>query len=178
MLWAVRDSEVRTAQEEHGCPSSFTLKSSLRPIHRLYSLLLCSFPWKMLSQIKPSVPNVSIYSAVPRHLSVVFVWYSTSQMSVHDWGCFTMLHYSLLILLAQSSTQTSADFTSFSLSVLLSVTVSPRSLSVFMHLFYSIIYALPPLPLFGLQAEVLDSQRRSTGLNDGLVNGVTDNSAN
>lgn len=178
MLWAVRDSEVRTAQEEHGCPSSFTLKSSLRPIHSLYSLLLCSFPWKMLSQIKPSVPNVSIYSAVPRHLSVVFVWYSTSQMSVHDWGCFTMLHYSLLILLAQSSTQASADFTSFSLSVLLSVTVSVSSLSVFMHLFYSIIYALPPLPLFGLQAEVLDSQRRSTGLNDGLVNGVTDNSAN
>lgn len=89
-----------------------------------------------------------------------------------------MLHYSLLILLAQSSTQTSADFTSFSLSVLLSVTVSVSSLSVFMHLFYSIIYALPPLPLFGLQAEVLDSQRRSTGLNDGLVNGVTDNSAN
>lgn len=34
------------------------------------------------------------------------------------------------------------------------------------------------LPLFALQAEVLDSQRRSTGLNDGLVNGVTDNSAN
>lgn len=133
MLWAVRDSEVRTAQEEHDCPSSFTLKSSLRPIHRLYSLLLCSFPWKMLSQIKPSVPNVSIYSAVPRHLSVVFVWYSTSQMSVHDWGCFTMLHYSLLILLAQSSTQTSADFTSFSLSVLLSVTVSVSSLSICLY---------------------------------------------
>lgn len=35
-----------------------------------------------------------------------------------------------------------------------------------------------PLPLSALQAEVLDSQRRSTGLNDGLVNGVTDNSAN
>lgn len=35
-----------------------------------------------------------------------------------------------------------------------------------------------PVRLFGLQAAVLDSQRGSTGLNDGLVNGVTDNSAN
>lgn len=43
MLWAVRDSGVRTAQEEHGCPSSFTLKLLLWPIHRLFSLLLCSF---------------------------------------------------------------------------------------------------------------------------------------
>lgn len=46
------------------------------------------------------------------------------------------------------------------------------SLSIFRSLCYS-------LSLFGLQAEaVLDSQRRSTGLNDRLVNGVTDNSAN
>lgn len=44
-----------------------------------------------------------------------------------------MLHYSLLILLAQSSTQTSADFTSFSLSVLLSVTVSVSSLSICLY---------------------------------------------
>lgn len=52
---------MRTAQEEHGVPSSFTLKSLLRPIHRLFS---CSFPWKTLSQIKPSTPNCSISSAV------------------------------------------------------------------------------------------------------------------
>lgn len=35
-----------------------------------------------------------------------------------------------------------------------------------------------PSPLFGLQADVFDPQRRRTGLNDGFVNGVTDNSTN
>lgn len=191
MLWAVKDSGVRTAQEEHGCPSSFTLKSLLWPIHPLFffSLLLCSFPWKMLSQIKPSTPNCSISSAVPYHLSL------SSLCGIQPLKCqftaavFSPCHIRLLASpqCHQAHFHACADFTSFSVSVLLAVILSlsllPVSLSVFKCLLFALSPPPPPSPsvsltLSGLEAEVLDSQRRSTGLNDGLVNGVTDNSAN
>lgn len=129
------------------------------------------FPGKTLSQIKPSTLNCSISSAVARNLSVLFVWYSTSQMSIRSCRRFTVPHSSPLrppSLIHPSHFHASADFTSSSVWVLLSV-----SLCLLLSLLISL-----SLPLFWLQAEVLDSQRRSTGLNDGLVNGVTDNSAN
>lgn len=113
-------------------------------------------------------------------------WHATSLSSLCDiqpLKCqFTAAIASLRHILLFSASRphpshfhTTADFTSSSVCVLLSAILSLSSL--YLSLGVSVIFS-PSLPLCGLQAEVLDSQRRSTGLNDGLVNGVTDNSAN
>lgn len=181
MLWAVRDSGVRTAQEEHGCPSSFTLKSLLRPIHPLffhYSSAL--FPGKCSLRLSHQL-QTALFPLQCHTTSL------SSLCGIQPLKCqftaavFSPRHISLLSACQchPSHFHACADFTSFSVCVLLAVNLSVFPL--YICLCVSLLFALSlslTLPLFGLQAEVLDSQRRSTGLNDGLVNGVTDNSAN
>lgn len=104
-----------------------------------FSLLLCSFPLKMLPHIKPSTQNGSICSAPSRHLSVFFVRYSTSQMSIHCATFRTSQPH-------PSHCHAPADFTSFSVCILLSVILFRTSLLLFRWcLCYSISL---PLPLY------------------------------
>lgn len=126
-----------------------------------FSLFLCCFPWKMRCQIKPSASNCSIFSAVACHLSVLLVQLSNvnSQLTLLHWATFLPSQplYPLIWHLS----------------------LSPYCLSFYLSIYVPPSLSLPPsFPLSGLQAEVLYSQRRNTGLSDGLVNGVTDNSAN
>lgn len=133
------------------------------------------FPGKRSPHIKPSTPKLLYFlcSAVPP--------LRPSLCGIQPLKCqFAAAIASLCHILLLSASQAPNPSITFSCVRWFHIFLGPVvchyvSLSVFMCLCYSL--PLPP-SFFVLQAEVLDSQRRSTGLNDGLVNGVTDNSAN
>lgn len=136
---------------------------------------LLLFPGKCSLRLSHQLQTALFSSAVPRHLSVLYVWYSNSQMSIRGGCCFVVPHSFLLGLSVPSITFSHIHWLHIFLCL---CPAGCQSLpSLFLSLGVSVNRARS-LPLLGPEAEVLDSQRRSTGLNDGLVNGVTDNSAN